>query len=333
MEGNASDVGCDDGFPFPEGFGHGQPEAFLGRFLDDDVGNALEDVDKQVVLDGEEDHVVSSRKAFCFLLDFFVDCQSFRIVHGHASTEDQAAVDFLFHPFEYVEDAQRILPFVKSGYLGDDGFVCGYLETFQRLGDDAVVDVHVFGREGVDGRRDDAVVYGEVVFQVCFTGYDDGIVFQEKRLQIIPEIRLGVGQVDVAAPDPGLSLLVELDEGKGLGVVYDDRIVVDVCVERKILVGLGVEFSFDRGKIQGFALEGVVEFFGDGEEIRVAVEYSPARVDPDVVHQGDEGLEHLCDSTSLIRGVDVEDVFSVEDPCFPVYLRDHFVSDDVPVVL
>jgi hypothetical protein len=65
-------------------------------------------------------------------------------------------------------------------------------------------------------------------------------------------------------------------------------------------------------------LKGVVEFFGDGEEIRAAVEDAPPRIDSDVVHERDEGVEYLCHTASLIRGIDVEDVFAVEGARFSV---------------
>ena len=47
LVGNASHRSGDSGFPFPQSFRDGEPEAFLQRFLHDDRGSPLQRVDLQ----------------------------------------------------------------------------------------------------------------------------------------------------------------------------------------------------------------------------------------------------------------------------------------------
>jgi len=83
--------------------------------------------------------------------------------------------------------------------------------------------------------------------------------------------------------------------------VTDDLVGIDLLVDG---FEVGVE-DFIQGDVLVDALEEVVEFLGDREEIAAAFEDEPAAIDSESFGQGDEALEHFGHASADAGGVDV----------------------------
>ena len=96
-----------------------------------------------------------------------------------------------------------------------------------------MVDVDVLGAFGVDGRGDDLdSAQREVRGDEAPHGEDRGVIAVQEGPQEGPDLGVGFGGVDVAAPDPtGVPAAVQFGQREGLGVVDDDDVVA-VVVER-----------------------------------------------------------------------------------------------------
>jgi len=75
-----------------------------------------------------------------------------------------------------------------------------------------------------------------------------------------------------------------------------------------------------------------VELLGDGEEIGCPVERPPVRLNPHVVHQGNQGVEDLGDAAALGGGVDMKDALALERLRFRDDFAYNFVADYRPVI-
>jgi hypothetical protein len=74
----------------------------------------------------------------------------------------------------------------------------------------------------------------------------------------------------------------------------------------------GTRVLAEVASISGVAVEMVVDALGDLEELLVAADHDPVTVDAHPPHVGDDGLEHLRDSTPAGGGVDVKEPTSSE---------------------
>jgi len=118
-----------------------------------------------------------------------------------------------------------------------------------------------------------------------------------------------------------------------VGIVDENTIMVDVGIGGEGLVGLDVKLLLHLGEIYRLPLEGVVELLGDGEEVRVPVKKAPARINPYIVHQGDEAVEDLSNPTTDTGGVDMEDMHSIKAPRPPVDIRYYLLPYNIPIIL
>jgi hypothetical protein len=117
----------------------------------------------------------------------------------------------------------------------------------------------------------------------------------------------------VAAPHhPGTSPPDHLDDPGGLGVVnqhditglYQCAQLLGIPAEHPLVVGpLSLA---ERAAVAKGAIEPVVDPLGDREELRVALDHQPTRVDPCAASIRQERLQHLGDSAAGRRRVDVQ---------------------------
>jgi len=75
-------------------------------------------------------------------------------------------------------------------------------------------------------------------------------------------------EVDVAPPHPGAALPVMVHKGKGLGIMDDDHVVVEVVADSVLVDGVLVDLLLARCEIDRPTLEGIVELLRDAKKVR-----------------------------------------------------------------
>ena len=142
---------------------------------------------------------------------------------------------------------------------------------------------------------------------------DGRVVLLDQRLQAGDRRWVGLGEVDVAAPDPVTALLGgAAPQPDRLRVVDDDRVplafqalgvdLVDLVEDRPLLVAQ---------RLLG-ALQRVVKELGRVEELFLAEDHVPVRVEPGVAHQRHDRVEDLRDAAAEGGGADVQDALAFE---------------------
>ena len=126
---------------------------------------------------------------------------------------------------------------------------------------------------------------------------------------------------DVARPDDGRAQRSQdRDESERLRIVNDDDVARSHGSTDVGRVGTGDRLEMapllfaQRTTVAEHAVEPVVDPFRDREELRVALDHGPMRVDPVGGQISQAGSEQLRDATALGRRVDVPDGPAVEDP-------------------
>ena len=139
------------------------------------------------------------------------------------------------------------------------------------------------------------------------------VVQLHERAEELPHLRVGVGEVDVAAPDPrgvlhlaAEALAEEAEHRRRLRVVHHDVVVVALEEQRVVEHLLEVRALHARRPLDVGALEPVVHGLGDGEELVAAVHHLPVGVDADAAQQRHVGGEQLGDAAAVRGGVDVQ---------------------------
>ena len=148
LVGDPADLGGNHRGAFPTGFGDREPEPFTEGFLDNHRRDPLQGIDQDLVLGGENDQVfvLDQFLGYRFFHDLIVDLHSLGVVRCHAAAEDQPAVGFLLDPLEDLDYPFRVLPLVKTGDLGKQGLIGGYLEFPQGFPDQFLRELHVLWR-------------------------------------------------------------------------------------------------------------------------------------------------------------------------------------------
>ena len=169
--------------------------------------------------------------------------EPFGVVGGHRSREHELRVlHLLAHDPERVDHADRVLPRVEAAHLAHDRPVDVDAVLAHQLVAERQREVEVLHRERIDARRrvHDAV-------HVERRGHELGhrphrrVVDLDERPEELPHLRVGVGEVDVAAPDPlrvghraTEALAQEAQHRGGLRVVDHDEVVVTVEQQRVV---------------------------------------------------------------------------------------------------
>jgi hypothetical protein len=131
---------------------------------------------------------------------------------------------------------------------------------------------------------------GDVVLEVV----DGGVVALDVRHDVLDRVLVRGREVDVAAPDPGPRPLrhVVVDR-EWLRVVDDRDVPVAVELARVHLVVALKHLPLLGAERVGVSLERVVEPLGDVVELLAAEHHLPLGLDPDILHQRDQGVEDL----------------------------------------
>jgi hypothetical protein len=178
----------------------------------------------------------------------------------------------------------------------------------QQTARDAGVELEVLGALRVDGRRDDLhALDRNIGWGKAAEREDRRVVALEVGLQKVPDLEVGLGGVNVAAPDPPRRpLAVQPEQGQGLGVV-DYHEVILLFEQLCVAGGVGeVGLLFGRCQFAWGSLQSVVDRLGDREEGLIASDQLPVGQDTEVAQQGDLGSEDLGDPAAVGSGVDVE---------------------------
>ena len=133
------------------------------------------------------------------------------------------------------------------------------------------------------------------------------------RQQEVEHLRIRRREVDVAAPDPVVGVVARVLDHPGRLRVVDDHEVV-LALER-----LGVhrvvapeDLLLLLGQPGRVALERVVNRLRDVEELVLAVDDLPLRVEPGVAHERHERVEDLRDAAAERGGREVQDALAGE---------------------
>ena len=215
-----------------------------------------------------------------------------------------------------VDDPERVLPGVEARDLEHQRPLDVEAELVDDVGGVLRRQRHVLRRQRVDGRRHHHRV-GQPVARRDVLGHVEHrqVVGLEHRQQEVEHLRVGRGEVDVAAPDPLRPVLGRVHpEGGRLRVVDDHEVVVvreaahvhEVVPLEHRLVGVA-----QRARVP---LERVVHLLGDVEELVAAEHDLPVGLQAGVVHQGDEAVEDLRDAPAEAGGVDVQHPLALEGP-------------------
>jgi hypothetical protein len=91
--------------------------------------------------------------------------------------------------------------------------------------------------------------------------------------------------------DPGLTFSIEFYQGKRLWIMDDHHIVINMGEDGKPAIDFQVDLLFHGRKIYGLALESIMKFFGNGEEIGITMEDPPSKGDSQFVEDDDHAVE------------------------------------------
>jgi len=163
-------------------------------------------------------------------------------------------------------------------------------------------------------------------------------VLLDEGAEELPDLGVGRGQVDVAAPDPfrggpaDLLVAEEAQESCRLRVVHDH--VVPTVFERERVVEHAFEVrTLHRGRpLDVGALQRVVHVLGDREELVAAVHHLPLGVDVETAQERNVRRQQLGDATAVRGGVDVEDARTTKRFGELAYALDGGATDHVRVV-
>ncbi len=172
---------------------------------------------------------------------------------------------------------------------------------------------------------------------VLVHGEDGPVVEVDVGLEELPRIVLCVGRVDVAAPDKlrlaRFRALEGGDHGAGLGVVHDDEVVFLVAIGRVLLANREILRLHLVGDGYVHTLQGIVEKLGDGEEIGIALQEVPLRLQSDAAHQRHQRVEQFRHPASVGRAVDVRHPRALQPLREVQDLVDDLVAGDAAVAL
>ena len=129
-----------------------------------------------------------------------------------------------------------------------------------------------------------------------------------------------VVEADVAAPHDGAAVLEQRrDEPCRLRVVDDHDVVgpyrvADPGEVRRECALVGPALGGpELASVAGPAVEPVVDPLRDREELGVALDHEPLRLEPGPAHVPEQGLQHLRDPAARRRRVDVDDAPTCEE--------------------
>ena len=137
----------------------------------------------------------------------------------------------------------------------------------------------IFFRKRIDGRMKKILGNGKL-FGEFWGGKDRRVVMRDIVFQKIPDGGMRMREIDVAAPDPVVSVFSTVgDQAGGLRIVDHHKFGVEGEALGVFFVVGPEDFKVARLWMIGSAVQRVVEGFGDLEEIFAAGHDFPADVD------------------------------------------------------
>ena len=244
-------------------------------FLHDGRGSRLQGIDERAVVAvrQHQDALIAAPEK-CL-----VDRGAFGIVRGKIAEQHQRRIDLPACLFEGLDHALRILPGVEPGDLHDEWQIGRNVVMGEPLVHLGIAQLPVLDRKRVDRRHEEDLRWRETLCILAATK-NRCVIFFDEPGQIVPESRVRPGQLDVAAPNPGILFLIVLDQRKRLRIVDDDIIVIEVVPNRILMDHAFVDLQFEVREVDIAALQCIVHFLGDIEEVRRALDHSPFSFDP-----------------------------------------------------
>ena len=165
--------------------------------------------------------------------------------------------------------------------------------------------------ERVHGRIDHEAWHGQGRRETR-VGEDDRVVALDHRAKDVPELRLGGGEIVVAAPEPSRLARAALHEQEGGRVVDHDEIRIEAEPARVLRTDVAKPAHHGVGDDLLGAREGATHRARDPFEVAGADRHLPARVDSQVVEDGDEAVQHLGGHAPVARAAHVDEAAALE---------------------
>ena len=219
-----------------------------------------------------------------------------------------------------VNDAPRVFPSVKAGYLRNERAGGINAQCFDDAGSLLRRHGGVLGRQRVNGRGCDAQAHGvgQAPGRVVVQRANHGVVGVGEGQQAFQQPRVGLGQVNVHHPKTGCGgeSAEQAAQGQQLRVVEEPD--VGGQAEAVNLVGYLVQAAEVDGQIvvgelAVCALQHIVDALGDVEKAGVVGgnDHAP-RVDAQGVAQGHQRVHDFGDAATVGSAVDMDDAAIAE---------------------
>ncbi len=261
----------------------------------------------------------------------FEDPLPLRIVRRRSARQQEPAVDMLldepigrYHP-------HRVFQAIEPGDLGDDRFVVRDAILGKDPVDHLLRQFPVLVAQRIDGRGDQELPDGQSPGEGGRRKYGR-IVLHDKLLQKSPDLLFRLRQIDVAAPDPFV-VRPFLHQDNRLGIVDEDDIAGGIHL-RKIAPARFHEYlEILLADIDLSAVQGVMEFLRDLEELFSPLDHIPANIQPQLPKQGDHPAEDLRHAAADGRGVDIQYPLSPQVLGDQPEILNHGFPDDRGIVI
>src|SRR5581483_3834946 len=170
--------------------------------------------------------------------------------------------------------------------------------------DKLVVERTVLIRQRVD-RRIKKILRNAQSMRECGRREQRSVATLHKRQQKIPDLTVGMGRVNVAAPDPAsASLLARRHQAERLRVMNHDEILVELNAAAILLRYPQERFKVLRPVFEGPAMDGIVKGLGCLEKLFIALNHFPVCLDSHLAQQGNDAGEYFGDAAAGAAGVD-----------------------------
>ena len=202
-----------------------------------------------------------------------------------------------------VDHSQRILPGVEARNLRDQRARDVDAELVDDVARVLRRERHVLRRERVDRRRPDRRHRKVGRLRDVLAPVEDGrVVACEGRQEEVEHLLVRRGQVDVAAPDPAsVRARKVVADGRRLRVVDDDEVVFAFDPRGVELVVSPKDLLLLLAQALRIPLERVVDRLRHVEELVLAVNDPPLRVEAGVAHKRDQRVVDLGDAAAERR--------------------------------
>src|SRR5712691_237614 len=205
--------GADDGLLLPHGLSRGEPEAFMGGTLQNDIGIALQGIHFLVLNDLRIVEQMDILISLAVPLNIMQYRPGVDIVAGlHCPNERELhRGDALLDLAIDVYSLPGILPAIKACHLGNQRTLSVKAAANQSSHPLLFGQGAIFGVEGINPQSDDLRLF-------CWNIVKDGeasieeaeLVCIKKLAKVVLGIRIGISRVDVAEPErrahPGIEL-------------------------------------------------------------------------------------------------------------------------------